>query len=136
MLKDKGKLDIKEFNEDDVEGQIKNFDNLLDQIDNLNDKKKQLWSQIYQNALSDRHNAFVMFRKLFDVVKDDENKMKSTEMAVHGKTIQGFLERMAKTTEQLLKLADLIAAAESKSTGDDPLSSPERIYDQIQKSKR
>ena len=92
---------------DEVTNQVKDFSDLLDQIENLNDKKKALWKQIYHNAVFDRQNAYVMYVQLFKIAKD-----KSTEHAIHGKTIASFLERMSKSNDQLIRLAELIARAE------------------------
>ena len=44
------KLDKNEKKEDS----IKNFADILDSIDSLEDKKKMLWKEIYENALEDR----------------------------------------------------------------------------------
>lgn len=93
----------------DVSSQIKDFSDLLDQIESLNDKKKALWKQIYHNAVFDRQNAYVMYVQLFKIVKD-----KSAEHAIHGKTIASFLERMSKSNDQLIRLADMIARAENQ----------------------
>lgn len=99
---------IVEISESSVEERIKDFSELLKEIESLDDKKRELWKQIYQNAISDRQNSYVMFMKLVRIVQD-----KSTEHAVHGKTIATFLERMSRANEQLIKLAELIAKAQS-----------------------
>lgn len=92
------------------EQKIKDFSELLDQIDSVSDKKKKLWLEIYINALSDRQNAYVLFAKLVDIVED-----KSTEHAVHGKTLATYIERMSKANDQLVRLAELIAKSEQSS---------------------
>jgi len=101
---------------------IKNFDGLLDQIESLSDKKKQLWKEIYQNALADRQNSYAMFATLVKIAQD-----KSTEHAVHGKTISTYISCMSKSNEQLIKLADLIAKADSSSKD----LSPDEIFMKI-----
>ena len=40
---------------------IKNFSDILDNIDSLKDKKKLLWKEIYENAVVDRENAKMLF---------------------------------------------------------------------------
>lgn len=111
----------------DVESKIRDFGGLLDQIENLTDKKKQLWKEIYENAISDRQNAYVMFAKLVKIAQD-----KSTEHAVHGKTIATYIERMSRANDQLIKLAELIARADAKNDSIDP----EEMFERINSSKR
>lgn len=106
----------------DVEAKIRDFGGLLDQIESLTDKKKQLWKEIYENAISDRQNAYVMFAKLVKIAQD-----KSTEHAVHGKTIATYIERMSRANDQLIKLAELIAKADQKNESIDPEEMFERI---------
>lgn len=107
-----------------VDERIKDFSDLLKNIETLNDKKRQLWKEIYVNAISDRQNSYMMFAKLVKLVGS-----KTTEFAVHGKTLTGFIERMSRANDQLIKLADLIAAAESKDEEIDPDEMFERIRD-------
>jgi single-stranded DNA-specific DHH superfamily exonuclease len=92
-----------------VSEKVKNFDELLEQIDNLSDKKKKLWREIYENAIMDRQNSYLMFSKLVNIVQD-----KSTEHAVHGRSISSYIERMSKANDQLIKLAELIAKADER----------------------
>lgn len=110
-----------------VEEKIRDFGGLLDQIENLTDKKKQLWKEIYENAISDRQNAYVMFAKLVKIAQD-----KSTEHAVHGKTIATYIERMSRANDQLIKLAELIAKADAKTDSIDP----EEMFERINSDKR
>lgn len=110
-----------------VEEKIRDFGGLLDQIESLTDKKKQLWKEIYENAISDRQNAYVMFAKLVKIAQD-----KSTEHAVHGKTIATYIERMSRANDQLIKLAELIAKADQKNDSIDP----EEMFERINSDKR
>jgi hypothetical protein len=105
-----------------VEQRIRDFSSLLNEIESLNDKKKRLWTEIYENAISDRQNSYAMFIRLSKIVQD-----KSSEHAVHGKTMSGYIERMSKANDQLIKLAELIAKAESESEE----INPEDIFDKI-----
>jgi hypothetical protein len=98
-----------------LNNKIQDFSDLLNEIENLHDKKKKLWLDIYENALNDRRNAFTMFSELYAIVKD-----KPMEHAVHAKSMTSYLERMAKCNDQLIKLAELIADAEKKSKEIDP----------------
>jgi hypothetical protein len=113
--------DIIEVTERSVEERLKNFDALLRDIESIDDQKRHLWKEIYENAIADRQNAFLMFRK---TVKMADN---SVQMAVHGKTIEKFLEKMSKANEHLIKLAELIAKTDKKS---DEMS-PDDMYKQI-----
>ena len=101
---------------------IQKFSELLDEINNLSDKKKSLWKEIYKHAIEDRYNAFIMYDQLFKIVKNS-----ATEHAVHDRNIATFLERMSKSNDQVIKLAELIAAAEKKSDQIDP----DDLYEQI-----
>jgi len=116
--------DIVEVTEINVEKKIKAFSDLIDKIDSIDDKRRALWREIYEHAITDRQNAYAMFVKL---VKIMENK--STEFAVHARSASSFIERMEKANDQLLKLADLISAAETKAGAIDP----EDMFSRIQK---
>jgi single-stranded DNA-specific DHH superfamily exonuclease len=113
---------IAEVNERSIEQRIQDFGELLASIESLDDKKRQLWREIYENAISDRQNSYVMFSKLVRIVED-----KSTEHAVHGRTIATFLERMSKSNDQLIKLAELIAKAQRS---DEEINADD-MFDQI-----
>ena len=127
MTDEKATEDLVEVDVRDVETKIRDFGGLLDQIESLTDKKKQLWREIYENAISDRQNAYVMFAKLVKIAQD-----KSSEHAVHGKTIATYIERMSRANDQLIKLAELIAKADPK---DQPID-PEEMFERINDKKR
>ena len=92
----------------DVDQRLKDFGSLLNEIENLTEKKKQLWKEIYENAIRDRQHAYITLAQLIKISRD-----KSTELATHGRTIASMLERMSKSNDQLIRLAELIAKAES-----------------------
>lgn len=94
----------------EVSEKVKDFSTLLDQIESLSDKKKRLWKEIYENAVIDRQHAYAVFLELSQIVRG-----KSTEHAVHGRTIATYIERMSKANDQLIKLAELIARADNSS---------------------
>lgn len=116
---------IVEMTDRGVEEKIRDFGELLKSIDSLDDKKKQLWKEIYENAISDRQNSYVMFTTLVRIMKSA-----STEFAVHGKTVATFLERMSRSNDQLIKLAELIAKAQSV----DENINPDDMFEQIKAS--
>lgn len=122
MADSEDKVDIVEIDSRAVEEKIRDFGGLLNQIESLSDKKRQLWREIYENAISDRQNAYVMFAKLVKIAQD-----KSTEHAVHGKTIATYIERMSRANDQLIKLAELIAKADRSNDAIDPEEMFERI---------
>jgi hypothetical protein len=101
------KLDIVEVTERSIEEKIRDFGDLLKDIESLDDNKRKLWGEIYENSIADRQNSYVMFSRLVKIVAD-----KSTEHAVHGKTVATYIERMQKSNEQLIRLAELIAKAQ------------------------
>ena len=107
--------DPTELSDRTIQEKVKDFSTLLNQIESLTDKKKQLWKEIYENAVCDRQNAYVMFVKLVMIVQD-----KSTEHAVHGRALSSYIERMSKANDQLIKLAELVAKAETASEAIDP----------------
>ena len=117
---------IVDVTERTVEEKIRDFSEMLKDIESLSDKKRKLWREIYENAISDRQNSYVMFTKLVKIVKDQ-----STEHAVHGKTIATYIERMSRSNDQLIKLADLIAAAETK----DKEIDTDAMFDQINRGR-
>lgn len=108
--------------EANLEEKIKDFSDLLSQIDGVSDKKKKLWKEIYENAVADRQNSYVLFVTLVDIVQD-----KSTEHAVHGKTLASYIEKMSKANDQLIRLAELISKSETKNDEIDP----EEIFKKI-----
>ncbi len=97
---------------------LKDFSELLDSIDSIDLKEKLLWKQIYDNSISDRQSADLLFMDLYPYVKEN-----SGHHATHGQHIIKYLERMEKSNEQLIKLAALIRkAVEDSSKQDDNIS--------------
>jgi hypothetical protein len=106
----------------EIKEKLKDFSKLLDSIDNLEDKKKSLWREIYQNAITDRDNAYTMFLHLHELVIGD-----GTQHAIHGPNIAKYLERMSRSTDQLIKLAELIA----NETNKEQSINPDEIFKKI-----
>jgi hypothetical protein len=106
-----------------IEEKIKDFSDLLSQIDGVSDKKKKLWKEIYENAVTDRQNSYVLFTTLVEIVQD-----KSTEHAVHGKTMATYIERMSKANDQIIRLAELVSKSEKK---DEAEIDPEEMFKKI-----
>jgi len=74
-------------------------------------RKKLLWKEIYENALNDRENANTLYTNLYLKMEGSQ----SDHVAV-GSIMAKYLERMCKSNEQILKLADLIAKEELKAS--------------------
>jgi len=89
--------------EKEAEKNIEDFAELLGTLSSLHDRKKSLWKQIYTNAVLDRRNAYIMFGDLYQKVHQSP-----TEHAVHGQTLSKYLERMNKSNEQLIRLAEIL----------------------------
>ena len=101
---------------DDVSKKVDKFSDLLDSIEALEDKRKHLWKEIYDNAVNDRNLADMLFT-------DSWQRMNGPNALTHevvGSTMSKYLERMGKSNEQLLKLAEIIARAEQENNKIDP----------------
>ena len=82
------------------ENSLKNFSDILDNIDSLEDKKKMLWKEIYENSLDDREKAKMLFNDAYLSMTHDI----PTHMNI-GAIMSKYLERMSKSNYQILKLA-------------------------------
>tara|TARA_B100001059_G_C17284860_1_gene309983 strand:- start:7 stop:384 length:378 start_codon:yes stop_codon:yes gene_type:complete len=91
------------------ENAIKNFADILDSIDTLENKKKMLWKEIYENALEDREKSKLMFNDAYIGMQGGINEHMNI-----GAIMSKYIERMSKSNDQILKLAELIAKEEEK----------------------
>jgi hypothetical protein len=107
---------------DSTQKKVEEFSDLLDAIETSADKKKLLWKEIYQNAVTDRENASLLFTDAFQHMGGG-----TAEHATLGTTMSKYLERMCKSNEQILRLAELIAKEEEKSSK----INPEDIFTKI-----
>ena len=114
------KIDKKIKNDEE---KIKNFSDLLDTLTKTEDKKKLLWKESYQNAIDDRENAHIL---LVDLMKVSMNN--STNHLQFGTLMSKYLERMSKSNDQILKLAELVAKEQEKSE----MIDDDSIFDKIQ----
>jgi len=108
--------------------QMLDFSALLDTLSSIEEKKKALWRQIYENAVTDRRNAYMLFGDLY---KDVHNA--PAQHAIHGTTLAKYLERMEKSNQQLIKLAEIIDQHATASEAE--VVTDEDIYDQINKGR-
>lgn len=102
------------------EDSLKNFADILDSIDSLEDKKKMLWKEIYENALEDREKSKLLFNDAYISMQGGVNEHMNI-----GAIMSKYIERMSKSNDQILKLAELIAKEEEKTeaiTDDDIFS--------------
>lgn len=100
---------------DDVEKKTEQFGEMLASIEALEDKKKYLWKEIYENAIVDRMNAYMLFTDVYSSMSGDK-----ADHVTLGPMMAKYIERMNKANDQLLKLADLIAKEEEKAAQIDP----------------
>ena len=100
-------LDKKRTSED----KIRQFSDLLDDLSGTEEKKKALWREIYENAVSDRERASILFTEAFKTMTGS-----SSDHVSVGVTLTKYLERMCKSNDQILRLADLINKAEHEET--------------------
>jgi len=91
-------------NATEVEKKIEGFSELLDSLTSTEDKKKLLWKDAYQNALEDRETANILVTDLLLQVRGN-----LTNHSTYGSIMSKYLERMAKSNDQILKLAELVA---------------------------
>jgi len=107
---------------DKKEKQIKNFADMLDNIETLENKKKMLWKEIYENALEDREKAKLLFNDAYISMQGGVNEHMNI-----GAVMSKYMERMSKSNDQILKLAELIAKEEEKAE----VISDDDIFSQI-----
>ena len=95
---------------DKKEKQIKNFSDILDTLDSLEDKKKMLWKEIYEHSIEDREKAKLLFNDPYISMQGGINEHMNI-----GAIMSKYLERMCRSNDQILKLAELISKEEEKS---------------------
>lgn len=104
-----------------------NFQSILENISELDPKKRVLWKEIYENAIQDRSHAYMMFSVLVSICEKN-----TTEHAVHGRSISSYIEKMQKANEQITRLAALIQKAEEEAE----IIDPEEMFNKIQDNQR
>ena len=95
---------------DKKEKQIENFSDILDTIESLEDKKKMLWKEIYEHSIEDREKAKLLFNDAYISMQGGINEHMNI-----GAIMSKYLERMCRSNDQILKLAELISKEEEKS---------------------
>ena len=97
---------------------VKKFEELLASIDSIDEKKKTLWKEIYENATTDRENASILFTDSLMQVKGN-----AANHTILGPIIVKYIERMSKANDQILKLAEIIGNDEKPINMDEIYSS-------------
>jgi len=91
------------------EKKIEQFSDLLKSLNDIDDKKRMLWIEIYENAIEDRENASILFTDTLLQVKGN-----AANHNILGPVIAKYLERMSRANDQILKLAEIVAREDSK----------------------
>jgi predicted secreted Zn-dependent protease len=99
----------------------------LSDLENVDFKQKALWRQIYDNAITDRKNAYLMWTDLYIYIHGHEE-----QHFKHGQTAIKYLEKMEKSNEQILKLAALVEKAILKEVEED-FPSADEIFEKSEK---
>ena len=97
------------------EEKIENFSALLDDLSNTDEKKKLLWKEIYQNAVSDRQRASILFTEAYKTMG-----VGPSDHVALGGIMSKYIERMCKSNEQILRLAELLHKSEQTEVKVDP----------------
>ena len=118
-------IDVSLISSKKIKASVDKFSKLLESLDSVDDKKALLWREIYHNAIFDREMAKSLYEDIFDRITDDP-----IHHATYGTQASKYLERMAKSNDQLIKLAELIASAEKESEQLDP----DAIFDTIKQN--
>jgi len=112
---------------DKTKAKLDKFSDILDHLHSTEEKRKLLWKEIYENALNDRESASMLFTDAWSQMKGG-----TIEHATVGPTMSKYLERMNKSNEQILRLAELITKAEEQEAKIDP----DDIFSQIGDGKK
>lgn len=120
-MADESSLDVKQFLAG-VDNREEEFVELIDKIEYATPETKKLWREIYHNAADDRANAYMLFVDLYQHVSNNQQGHLN-----HGKQLAIYMERMNKSNDQLLKLAELIDAAKTETDAIDA----DALYDEF-----
>jgi hypothetical protein len=113
-----------------TEKDLSTFSELLDSLAGVDERVKLLWKQIYENALIDRRNAYMVWSDLYMAVHGNPE-----QHVIHGDHLSKNMERMEKANTQVLKLAELVYKAKDKQELEElPLGAS--LYDRLEKKGR
>jgi hypothetical protein len=111
---------------DKIEKKLKRFSDLLNEIGESDSKLGSMWLEVYENAHHDRAHANQLFDSVFE-----EIKLNPANHAVYGAQASKYLERLCKSNEQILKLAELV----QKSYDNETQINPDEIFSRIEQAK-
>ncbi len=113
-----------------TEKDLSTFSELLDSLVGVDERVKLLWKQIYENALTDRRNAYMVWSDLYMAVHGNPE-----QHVIHGDHLSKYMERTTRCNDQLLKLAELVYKAKDKQEQEElPLGAS--LYDRLEKKGR
>jgi hypothetical protein len=115
-------LDLKELKELREE-KSKIFSELLETLSTVEDQKKALWKEIYENAVLDRQNCHVCYMDTYSRMTDPN----SQDFIMLAPMAKKFIEGMQKATDQLTKLSEIIAEVQKAEAEIDP----EKMFEMI-----
>jgi len=92
------------------------FSELLDTLSSVEDQKKALWREIYENAALDRQNAYLCYMDSYNRMNDP----KAPDYIMVAPLAKKFLEAMQKCTDQLIKLSEIIGEVQKAEAEIDP----------------
>ena len=105
-----------------IKNKVDAFSDILGGLNSTEEKKKLLWKEIYENDVVDRENASMLFTDAWKCMQGG-----TSEHVSLGGTMSKYLERMCKSNDQILKLAELISRAEEEAG----TINPDDIFDKI-----
>jgi hypothetical protein len=97
-------------NKDELESRRRRFEDLLNGMTTLDDKKKYLWLDIYNNAFRDIERAY----RLFDEAVSCESMGTQMSHVEVGPILVKYIERASKANDQLIKLVAMLEDAEKE----------------------
>lgn len=104
------------------EEKLKSFSELLGTLASTDEKKKSLWKEIYENAVSDRERASILFTEAYKTMGSS-----TADHVAMGSIMSKYLERMSKSNDQILNLADLV----NKAVQEQEKIVPDELYTKI-----
>lgn len=122
-MPDDRSIDVKQLFEQ-REIKTSEFSGLLEKIKYASRETKKLWLEIYENAVDDRANAYVLFIDLYQFVAGNQQGHVN-----HGPMLAKYMERLEKANSALIKLAEMVDAAKGE---DEPVDAA-ALYESFEK---
>lgn len=95
-----------------LEKKLDDFGDLLESIQNMSEKRKFLWKEIFHNAMQDRSASLMMFELAFKTM-DSSSAVDHVNISP---VLTRYLDKMSKANDQLIKLAELIKPLQDESS--------------------